>query len=188
MAKVLKEEGNTHFKEGEVVLARAKYDRGLKFLCFVLPQDEDDRALLWNLAISLELNLAACALKVRDYEHTKELCLLVIMLDGNNHKALYRKALAEIKLNQLEEAHKDLGKAAKAETKNLDILRELKKEEGLRSKVSNIRGKRGTKNSNLLDTIFNKKGKIYVSLESNRLPSSDVQSDVTTLPIMALIR
>ncbi|KAL2927279.1 Peptidyl-prolyl cis-trans isomerase FKBP65 [Bienertia sinuspersici] len=63
-AKVLKEEGNVHFREGEVVLAGARYDRGLKFLCLVLPRNQDKCALLWNLAIALELNLAACALKV----------------------------------------------------------------------------------------------------------------------------
>ncbi|XP_021727189.1 peptidyl-prolyl cis-trans isomerase FKBP5-like [Chenopodium quinoa] len=132
-AKIFKEEGNVYFKKGEVVLAGAKYDRGLKLLCFVLPRNEDDSVFLRTLAISLELNLAACALKLRDYEQTKELCSLVIILDDNNTKALYRRALAEIKFFQLEEAFEDLSKAVKAEPNNQDISRELEKVEGLRS-------------------------------------------------------
>ncbi|XP_021765410.1 70 kDa peptidyl-prolyl isomerase-like [Chenopodium quinoa] len=186
-AKFLKEEGNVHFKKGEVVLAGAKYNRGLKLLCFVLPRDEDDCVFLRNLVISLELNLAACALKVRDYEQSKELCSLVIMLDDNNTRALYRRALAEIRLYQLEEAFEDLGKAVKAEPNNQDIRREMEKVEGLGSKASKLKGNRAIENSDLPHAIFNKKGKISksdISVESNKLSSSDVQSDVTELPNM----
>ncbi|XP_021764223.1 outer envelope protein 61-like [Chenopodium quinoa] len=184
-AKDLKEEGNTYFKKGEIVLVRAKYDRGLKLMCFCLPRNEDDCVFLWNIAIYLESNLTACALEVRDFEQTKELCSLVIMLDGNNTIALYRRAVAEIKLYQLEEAHEDLSKAAKTEPKNQDILREMEKVEGLRIKANKIKGKRGIEESDLSHTIFNKKGKINnpsVSLDSIGFPSSDAQSDITALP------
>ncbi|XP_021750409.1 peptidyl-prolyl cis-trans isomerase CPR6-like [Chenopodium quinoa] len=119
---------------------------GLKFLYFGLTrdEDEDDNVMLWNLVIALELNLTTCALKVRDYDQTMELCSisLVIMLDSSNAKALYRRALAKIKLHHLEEAYKDLSKADKVELNNHDILRELDKVKGLSYKASKFNGKR----------------------------------------------
>ncbi|XP_021724331.1 70 kDa peptidyl-prolyl isomerase-like [Chenopodium quinoa] len=137
-AKVLKEEGNICFKEGDFIGAGAKYDRRLKFLCFGLPRNGDDNVILWNLAIAIELNLAAYALKVCDFVQTKELCSLVIMLDSSNVKSLYRRALVKIRLYQLEEAVEDLGKAVRVEPNNQDILRELEKSGVTSSHVTDV--------------------------------------------------
>ncbi|XP_021750221.1 70 kDa peptidyl-prolyl isomerase-like [Chenopodium quinoa] len=158
-ARGLKDGGNVCFKNGEFVSAGAKYDRGLKLLCFGLPSNVEDSVMFWNLAIVLELNLAACALKIHDYNQTKELCSLVLNLDGSNVKALYRRALAEIRLFQLEEAYEDLGKAAKIEPTNKDILRKLERLMGLRGQARKLNGKRGAENSVLTHCTHKKKGK-----------------------------
>ncbi|XP_021735718.1 70 kDa peptidyl-prolyl isomerase-like [Chenopodium quinoa] len=182
-AQWLKDEGNVHFKNGEVVSAGAKYDRGLKFLCFGLPSNADDSVMLWNLAIVLELNLAACALKVHDYNQTKKLCSLVLKFDGSNVKSFYRRASAEIRLYQLEEAYEDLGKAAKIEPNNKDILRELERLTGLRGQASKLNGKRGAENSDLTHCTHTKKGKAsepLVSLVCNPSSHSEDQSGVTS--------
>lgn len=82
------------------------------------------------LALSLNLNIAACELKFNDFHRAMALCLLVLEFDPNNVKALFRRALAARELGisnaaYLKLSYQDLLKASKIEQTNKDIHREL---------------------------------------------------------------
>ncbi|KAK9685043.1 hypothetical protein RND81_10G251100 [Saponaria officinalis] len=124
--KSLKEQGNEFFKQKQFDSAASCYDEACKILSLATGVVDDyDTKNLSDLAISLNLNLAACALKLFEYEAAKDLCSLVLTSFPLNVKALFRRALVSLKLNMLLDAQLDLEKALLVEPKNKDILREL---------------------------------------------------------------
>lgn len=102
-----------------------------------------------DLAISLNLNLAACCLKVINYAGVKAFCIYVLEFGPINVKALFRRALASINLNFLAGAIEDLREVFRLDPKNYEMLRELRKVEGLLDKglEDNNKGKRSMMSS-----------------------------------------
>ncbi|KAK9732784.1 hypothetical protein RND81_04G021900 [Saponaria officinalis] len=124
--KSLKEQGNEFFKQKQFDAAASCYDEACKIFSLAIGvMDDYDTKNLSDLAISLNLNLAACALKLFEYEAANDLCSLVLTSFPHNVNALFRRALASLKLNMLLDAQLDLEKALLVEPKNKDILREL---------------------------------------------------------------
>jgi len=64
-SKELKDARNMFFKSGVYLWAIRKYDKALQYLCVEIPNNVDDANLMEELRVSIELNLAACWLKLR---------------------------------------------------------------------------------------------------------------------------
>lgn len=124
-SKELKEEGNKVFRKGCFMLASKLYEKALQFVCVGLPSCEQEASMMTDLAISLNLNLAACCLKVKDFCTVITFCTYVLEFDANNVKAYYRRAMASIQLNLLDDAIKDLKVAVCIDPRNPDVMKEL---------------------------------------------------------------
>ena len=57
-------------------------------------KSDQEKNLVLNLKNLLYLNLAACYLKLNDFESTEKICDEAIILNPENPKALFRKAKA----------------------------------------------------------------------------------------------
>ncbi|XP_021771204.1 70 kDa peptidyl-prolyl isomerase-like [Chenopodium quinoa] len=89
----MKEEGNLLFKKNLYDEALSMYDKATKLLCFALIENEEQNSRFFDLAISLNLNLALCAFKLNLFAQGRELCSIVLNFYPANVKALYRRAL-----------------------------------------------------------------------------------------------
>nr|KAJ0205994.1 hypothetical protein LSAT_V11C500255370 [Lactuca sativa] len=70
----MKSMGNRLFKEGKFSLAKAKYDKVLCEFNHVNPQDDEEGKEFANTRNLLNLNVAACYLKMGDYRKSIETC------------------------------------------------------------------------------------------------------------------
>ncbi|KAH9608858.1 hypothetical protein KSS87_015897 [Heliosperma pusillum] len=159
--KCLKDMGNDFFRQNLFESAGGCYDMACRLLCYTLKtMDDFDIESVVELAIYLNLNLAACANKLQEYEAAKKCCSLVLSSFPKNAKALFRRALAFMKTNMLLEAQSDLEIASMLEPKNKDILREMKVVKNLRS--INPNGKRSIDDHLLLEVVRDSKRPIPV--------------------------
>ncbi|XP_074282551.1 70 kDa peptidyl-prolyl isomerase-like [Silene latifolia] len=124
--KKLKDKGNCLFRQIFFDRAAACYDEACKLLgiSFGMIGGEDVQSLS-DLAVSLNSNLAACAIKLEEYRAAVELCTMILNKFPRNVKALFRRALACVKLKRFLEAEVDLVEALVVEPRNKDVLREL---------------------------------------------------------------
>lgn len=96
--KLLKDEGNYKFKKNNTQAARECYEQAAKLLSCILPSSKDNMDEFRDLAISHNLNVAACALELHDFHRALGLCSLVLELDSNIVKALFRRTLVDKEL------------------------------------------------------------------------------------------
>ena len=75
----MQEKGNAEFQEGMYALASNLYVKALQFVCVDLPSCREEALLMNDLAISLNLNSAACCLKVINYAGVKAFCILSLI-------------------------------------------------------------------------------------------------------------
>ncbi|XP_074306209.1 uncharacterized protein LOC141641450 [Silene latifolia] len=124
--KELKDKGNDFFRQTFFDRAAACYDEACKLLGLSLGVVEgEDIPFLSDLAVSLNSNLAACALKLGEYRAAVDLCSMILDTFPRNVKALFRRAVAFMKLKRFLEAELDLVEALVVEPRNNDVLREL---------------------------------------------------------------
>lgn len=69
-AKDVKDEGDKLFRKGDFGQAIITYEKAYHFLSVGEPLHDQDVDLMMDLATSLSLNLAACGLKVGDFDKT----------------------------------------------------------------------------------------------------------------------
>ncbi|XP_074266576.1 70 kDa peptidyl-prolyl isomerase-like [Silene latifolia] len=104
--------GNNLFKEKCFGPAAACYDEACKLLGLVVGMKASyDTNSMSDLAVSLNLNLAACALKLVEYEAAKDLCSMILSSFSHNIKALSRRNSAFMKLNKFLDAQSDFEEA-----------------------------------------------------------------------------
>eukprot|EP00816_Leptocylindrus_hargravesii_P001839 CAMPEP_0196809880 /NCGR_PEP_ID=MMETSP1362-20130617/9751_1 /TAXON_ID=163516 /ORGANISM="Leptocylindrus danicus, Strain CCMP1856" /LENGTH=542 /DNA_ID=CAMNT_0042184699 /DNA_START=11 /DNA_END=1636 /DNA_ORIENTATION=+ len=123
-ALTLKEEGNAHFKSGELDRAGRSYRRGastLKTLNENNTGDEQVKVLL----LSLQTNLSLVCLKQGKAAMSRDVATKALEIDEKNIKALFRRAVAYRSLGNLDKANKDLRKALKLNPDNREVKREL---------------------------------------------------------------
>jgi len=129
-ASRLKAEGTEAFKAGKWAQAQPLYAEAAGWVeyddDFV---EESTKAEAGALVISCWLNEAQCCLKLQDWAGAISASSSVLRKDGENVKALYRRGLANTKLQNFETGRQDLKRAATLDPKSREIREAL---EGLK--------------------------------------------------------
>ncbi|KMS96588.1 hypothetical protein BVRB_8g201580 [Beta vulgaris subsp. vulgaris] len=124
-ARSLKVEGNTFYRKNDFKSAISQYSQAIKFLFFADVTNEEDKSVFLSLALSINLNLAACFIKEKNFQKVGELCSLVLMYDATNAKAYFRRAVAALELSQPDIALIDLIQALKIHPNNGEFQQKL---------------------------------------------------------------
>ncbi|XP_038971750.1 peptidyl-prolyl cis-trans isomerase FKBP42-like isoform X2 [Phoenix dactylifera] len=122
-----KMEGNSYFKEEKLQEAMQQYEMAIAYMgddfMFQLFGKYRDMALA--VKNPCHLNMAACLIKLNQYEEAIGQCSIVLSEDENNVKALYRRGKARAQLGQTDAAREDFQKARKFAPEDKAIVREL---------------------------------------------------------------
>ncbi|KAM0026468.1 putative peptidylprolyl isomerase [Helianthus debilis subsp. tardiflorus] len=102
--------GNRLFKEGKYALAKTKYEKVLREFNHVNPQDDEEGKEFANTRNLLNLNVAACYLKLGDCRKSIETCNKVLDANPVHVKALYRRGMAYMEVGDFDEARADFNK------------------------------------------------------------------------------
>jgi len=118
-----KEQAGVRLSEGMVQLALVKYQLLAREVSEFVAEDQggtadDQLQRARNLLSVLELNKAACFLKLRCWIQAQEVCNAVIAGDKENIKALYRRGVATLNLMHTESAMKDFKTILEIDPKN----------------------------------------------------------------------
>ena len=119
-----KEEGNGHFKTGDLAKAVRSYRKGtnlLKPLNKNNTGDEQVKALL----VTLQNNLSMVFFKQNKMKVSRDIATKSLKIDPKNVKALYRRSMAHRKMGDLEKARDDLKEALKHEPNNTAVRKEF---------------------------------------------------------------
>ena len=129
-----KKQGSQCFKQGEIDQARECYIRAMSLLDALISVDACKRADfedVYEKARAIEmmchLNLAACALKEKNFEEALEESQSALAIDSKNVKALYRAGKALCSLNKFEDAVLILKRAVELSSSDDEILRLMQK-------------------------------------------------------------
>ncbi|XP_030048087.1 peptidyl-prolyl cis-trans isomerase D-like [Microcaecilia unicolor] len=112
IAEDVKNIGNNFFKSQNWEMATKKYNKALRYVESSKDVTGDDNISKLNpIALSCNLNIAACKLKQSDWRAAIESCTEALELDPSNTKALYRRAQGWQGLKDYDQALEDLKKA-----------------------------------------------------------------------------
>lgn len=121
-------DGNALFKEEKLEEAMQQYEMAIAYMgddfMFQLFGKYRDMALA--VKNPCHLNMAACFIKLEQYEDAIMQCSIVLAEDESNVKALYRRGKARAELGQTEAAREDLLKARKYAPEDKAITKELR--------------------------------------------------------------
>ncbi|XP_063406665.1 protein unc-45 homolog B-like isoform X1 [Mytilus trossulus] len=115
-AQVLREEGNKHFKSGDIDSAISCYTQALD----LGELKETDKAIIYK-------NRAACHLKKDKFSAAVQDATASLEIVPDDPKALYRRCQAYEKLDKAEEAYKDAAALMKSDPKNTAVQPILKR-------------------------------------------------------------
>jgi tetratricopeptide (TPR) repeat protein len=119
-----KDEGNDHFKSGDLIKASRSYRKGtslLKNLNKANTGDEQVKALL----VSLHTNLSMVCFKQNKHKQSRDVASKALEVDSENVKALFRRAVAFRKLGDFDKAKVDLKFALQLDPTNRAVQKEL---------------------------------------------------------------
>ncbi|CAL1139492.1 unnamed protein product [Cladocopium goreaui] len=116
--KKVKALGNEEFRKGAFEAALENYAMALQNL---------QRLAFVECALSSQLasNQALCFLKLAKFQEAEERASAALVADASNSKAVYRRALARLKLGEPRAAMEDLQKASRLEPQNAEIRQKL---------------------------------------------------------------
>jgi peptidyl-prolyl isomerase D len=125
----IKEAGNFFYRNEDYVQSARKYRKVTRYLNHFkdTTQDESDTKILDTIQLTNLTNLAACELKLHDYEDVRFSCNAAIKIDPNNIKAYYRRGLANLELKNYEAALDDLKMALKLSPNNKAVISEFER-------------------------------------------------------------
>jgi len=126
-SRTLKGEATAAFKKGVFEEAKGLYIEAAEYLDdpYESTAEEDQEAE--EMRLTLHLNIAMCALKSNDFAETVSFSSKVLKVDSQNVKALYRRGVAHMALNNLEQAKTDFKVAMEKDPNNRDVRREMVK-------------------------------------------------------------
>ncbi|OQS01583.1 peptidyl-prolyl cis-trans isomerase [Achlya hypogyna] len=124
-AETLKAEGTALFKAGSFDAAHDKYIEGASYCEEDHEANDAQKAALKDAQTVLFLNGAMASLKTKGYAAAASAAGKALKNDKSNVKALFRRGVALMHLNDLDRAKEDLLAAAKLDPQNRDVRREL---------------------------------------------------------------
>lgn len=119
-AAARKEVGTKHFKAGRFAMAVLRYKSVTDILNYVEHFEDEIKGKAKDLRLTCELNKAACYLKLQMFAEAKTACRIVLDEQGQNVKALFRRAQAEIGLKNFGECISDCKKVLQLDQENRD--------------------------------------------------------------------
>ncbi|XP_010273186.1 PREDICTED: peptidyl-prolyl cis-trans isomerase FKBP62-like isoform X2 [Nelumbo nucifera] len=126
-AGMKKEEGNALFKNGKFQRAAKRYEKATDYVSEDGTSEDGEQKLVKALRVSCWLNIAACNLKLNDFQGAIKLCSKVLDIEFYNVKALYRRAQAYIETADLDFAELDVKKALEVDPQNREFKSMQKK-------------------------------------------------------------
>ncbi|XP_048501646.1 uncharacterized protein LOC104899109 [Beta vulgaris subsp. vulgaris] len=127
----LKEIGNSLFKVSNFCKAYETYRNAMKCLCVTISAMYEECYVhtidleIRELVVSLQLNIAACEIKLSLFKEAIGSCTLVLGVDKSNVKALFRRGVALTKIGSMEDGYADFRIARGVEPKNKAIAQEI---------------------------------------------------------------
>ena len=111
-----KTKGSNCFGCGKVGKAEMFYLRAVKYVITVDPLDimdasDETRTQLNTLKCACLLNIAACKLKFKRFEHVISHCTKVLAINKDNVKGLFRRGMAYMELQEYEKSKEDFDHA-----------------------------------------------------------------------------
>lgn len=150
---VLREEGNTLYKRGEYLLASRKYYHALGYLEQQLIK-EKPQSDTWNKIAEQKVpflcNYAQCMLLMGDFAEVIRHTTSVLEVDQDNVKALYRRGKAHSASWSVEEARRDLTRAAQLDPSLANTV-----EKELKSLTKRVKDKDTAERERLKGKMFN---------------------------------
>lgn len=122
-----RQRGNSQFQRGEYKAALGTYAMALSYIDedFMMQLDGFHLEQAEKVKLPIHLNMAACQIKIGDYNTAAYNCSEVLKLDAQNAKAMFRRGRARHLLGQTEGALADLEAAAKLAPDDKGVTREL---------------------------------------------------------------
>merc|ERR1711879_21855 len=108
-------------------MALGRYKKIAEMFNYIDNFKEENKVKAKDLKKACELNKAACYLKLEDYPEAKKSCTAVLKDDGQNVKAVFRKAQAELHLQNFLECIQDCKRVVQLDPQNKDARALLKK-------------------------------------------------------------
>ncbi|GBG66625.1 hypothetical protein CBR_g66761 [Chara braunii] len=120
--------GNELFQEGKFEEAAKKYEMALSYMGeeFMFQLEGKYRDLANKARLPCHLNLAACYIKLKRHEEAIQHCNTVLMEDATNEKALYRRGLARLELDQTDAAREDFVTLSKLAPNDPNVAKKLR--------------------------------------------------------------
>ena len=160
MGETTKVSGNEFYKKGNLKLASSKYEKALRFVEHDQSFSDDEKKETKKIKLSLYLNGAAVALKLRDWKEALESSTKALDMDGSNEKALFRRAQAKVELEDYDDAKRDVRKLIEFDPQHREgrtLFARIKKLEQAQMK----------KDAKTFGGMFSKLGGLYGEEESN---------------------
>jgi len=115
-----KEEGNNHFKSGDLISAARSYRHGTTLLKNLNQGNTGDEQVK-QLIISLQTNLSMVCFKQNKHKMSRDVASKALEVDDQNVKALYRRAVASRAMGDVDAARADLKEALKLDPANTAV-------------------------------------------------------------------
>ena len=156
LARRHKEKGGKFFQGGREREAAVCYSRAAKLAVAAAAAagggrggggEEEIEEEVKALQVALNLNLAACQLKLGQESHASSNCSRVLVGDPGNVKALYRRGLASMRLGDLDQAEEDLREAGRREPGNTAVQKQLRE-------LTQLKQRHSTRLSHALRPMF----------------------------------
>lgn len=126
-AKHFKDLGNEMFQSGNSLNALGNYRKGIQRLIPAYEVSEEEKQEIDPLKLSFYLNIAACQIKLENFEYAVTNSSKALEMDKNNIKALYRRSVANLELNNLDKVKDDVEAGLKIESENNAFKKQLQK-------------------------------------------------------------
>lgn len=120
----VKDEGNDHFKSGDLLKASRSYRKGTSLLKNLNKQNTGDEQIK-ALLVSLQTNLSMVCFKQNKHQQSRDVASKALEVDSENVKALFRRAVACRKLGDFDKAKEDLKFALTLDPLNRAVQKEL---------------------------------------------------------------
>lgn len=145
----LKNEGTALFKTQKFAEAADKYNTAATFMEDVYDVSDEDKERMKELQTTCYLNSAMSYLKIKNYTEAVAVAGKALKNDPKSVKALFRRGVGRMHLNDLDRAKEDLLAAGKLEPQNREVRREL---ETLKQKMKDARNRE----KSVFGGLFNK--------------------------------